>query len=97
MLILTRKFNRPSTDVQWYVMPDEGNALFLTKYKDNVLYRSKTLENNGLTLVVQVIWDSRTSYEAYNRDPDMIAYFRHRKQYNRDNSIEEVMPVIEDA
>ncbi len=97
MIIITRKWTRPSTDVQFWKISPEGGQLFNQKYKDKCLYRNKTLENNDLTMVIQTIWDSAESHSLYAKDPDFAVHFAQRNQYNTENNIVTCERVVENA
>lgn len=97
MIIVSRKWTRPSTDIKFWQMPAEAAQLFNDRYKDKCLYRNRTLENNDLTVVVQTIWDSQESYDAYINDPDMAVQFANRNKYNKDNGIIILDRIIENA
>ena len=88
MLIVTSKFIRPSTDVEFFT--DEAfntyrNANYVETGK--LTTESDSLSSDGLIRTVVNNWTTRADFIAFKQDQTAINYLESRRQYSATNNI----------
>lgn len=88
MLIVTSKYVRPSTSVEFY-KDDVFNAYRIATYVNTgkLTQVSDTLSSDGLTRTVVNEWTLRDNLTEFKQDAQASQYFAARQLYNETNGI----------
>lgn len=90
MIVVTRKYTRPSADVAWHTdVPAHellDNALMkrlkIVYIKSGKLKMQHWNQLDDLNRVHVSVWDSQESFEQYDTDPEFNEFMRLRDAYN---------------
>lgn len=95
-IMVTRTWTRPNTSISWHfeILPTGCWSPFLAD--DTLLSNSKTLSANGLTVTNVAIWLNQEAWEIALTNPEVVAYFQEKVEYNTANMITETPPVVEE-
>jgi hypothetical protein len=95
---VTRRFRRPSTDVEFFPINESIGFYVEQNYGDTgkLLTRSTYLSDDMLTLTNETVFDSEESYNEWRTDATMTAFWEKRKEWNDSNGILSVDKTIAD-
>lgn len=83
MFLVNRVFNRPSTDVAFYVADPEFRNYYEAKYEGI----TDSISGDGLRRTFSTTWVDEATWSAYTQDPVCVAHFSARNAYNEANGI----------
>lgn len=96
MYIVTIKFTRPTTDIEFYTLkqsteiPPELKKYFASTYvfSGKLITTDWTYSDDNLSATVMTIWNTKADFEEYVNDARMVSeYFPNRTAYHTENGI----------
>lgn len=89
MFLVNRVFNRPSTDVAFYVADPEFRNYYEATYvaTNKAISVNDMLSEDGLQRTFSTTWVDEATWNAYDQDPVCVAHFTARNAYNQANGI----------
>lgn len=100
MILTTRTFERPSTDVPWHweFLSTQNEAFidkFILEYINTGRIITRSVEDFGTKYEVNIVWSDRESMESHYNDEINLVYFSERDAYNQSVGITDTFLVQE--
>lgn len=96
MYIVTIKFTRPTTDIEFYTLkqsteiPPELKKYFASTYvfSGKLITTDWTYSDDNLSATVMTIWATKADFDEYTTDARLVAeFFPNRTAYNTEHGI----------
>ena len=84
------QYSRPSKTIAWYyeIAPRDKKSYLETNYAVTRLWLSQKRDGAGtLTLTIINEWESRSAFDQWVHDSELLEWHRARDTYNNENGI----------